>query len=651
MLCLAVFASLSAGCGGPLDGDVVEPTETVEDAVRRHSRALFVSPEGSDRRGDGSRLRPWRTIAHGSSQLTRGRTLLVMPGTYRDSHIEVAQDRASIVGVGRVVVDTTMPAFVRPDGSAWTLHDKSLGIWRSTSVVPGEREPYPSGSFQAHGRWNKLVTYPCYGALASPTSNLVTAYPTCSDNAGCSDGGASCAYAGPGIHWDPVTKVMYVRLSPTPEMIDIDADWGRFDPNPNAVSMRITVDHPFVYLKYGHSGRTVQNLRLVHGRVLVGIGSSGDTLSRITLDGLGGRYGMRIHGQALHIDRANLTEHLPPWVAYDDVKHQYAVTMQSTAIALQPGAQAIEISSSRISRFHDAIIAVTQTGALQIWGNEFTDIQDDVVQLGTDAYDVEIHHNRMINVSTSVSVHGSGTPTPRPGTKYIHHNIIDTSQPKLTCRRIIDGTFHSAYCDARGYNHNRVFSSHSASTSAHVPRGDPRHYYNNTVVGAKPFSALGFEPTISATMPNLVFNNIFVQLAPQGQLHVASPNWHGHHPPALIMDGNVYFRPDGPEGPFSISGSQCDFESFRNTTCGVATPEPLDGSSRNWSIEARGLWLDPLLDQDYRPQAAAFQSMEPGVTAEDVANLRTTTRRGATTWPLHPLPELPGLDPSRRGAL
>ena len=86
-----------------------------------------------------------------------------------------------------------------------------------------------------------------------------------------------------------------------------------------------------------------------------------------------------------------MTEHLPPWVPFDDVKHQYDVTMQSTAIASQPGAQDIEISSSRISRFHDAITAVTRTGTLQIWGNEFTDIQDDAVQLGTDAYDVEIH--------------------------------------------------------------------------------------------------------------------------------------------------------------------------------------------------------------------------------------------------------------------
>jgi hypothetical protein len=57
-------------------------------------KAYYVSPQGQDYKGSGSRLKPWRTINHGLSTIPDGNTLIIKAGVYAENiKISKAFDR------------------------------------------------------------------------------------------------------------------------------------------------------------------------------------------------------------------------------------------------------------------------------------------------------------------------------------------------------------------------------------------------------------------------------------------------------------------------------------------------------------------------------------------------------------------------------
>jgi hypothetical protein len=232
-------------------------------------------------------------------------------------------------------------------------------------------------------------------------------------------------------------------------------------------------------------------------------------------------------------------------------------------------------------------------------------IQDDAIQLGSSAGLVEIANNRMEDVGTGVSRHGSGRSI-QPRSKFVHHNIIVVGN-HLKCRPPAETVFEDwidncQYVDAAGVGLNGfAFGMHA--DDALGTDGDPRYIYHNTIIldsppghGSVNWSASTRPEYLSAlnTHPQLLLNNVFLQKGEGylGNAH-ATPSIHG----TTYLDGNWHYRANGSEALYfgEENTPLTDFDRFREAS--------------GW--EVTGVFGDPMLDNNYRAQAK--QGMHGGI--------------------------------------
>eukprot|EP01048_Picozoa_sp_COSAG05_P021397 COSAG05_NODE_3924_length_1772_cov_69.567244_3_plen_118_part_01 len=95
-----------AETGGTLpDTTVVSPRRDVDTSAAE----LFVSPQGSDDNGDGTRAHPWQSLERVAAAARSGDIVSLLPGTYRRNRTLVLSDAASGVRF-RSHPDNTQPA-------------------------------------------------------------------------------------------------------------------------------------------------------------------------------------------------------------------------------------------------------------------------------------------------------------------------------------------------------------------------------------------------------------------------------------------------------------------------------------------------------------------------------------------------------------
>jgi hypothetical protein len=560
-------------------------------------RQLFVSPEGDDA-GDGSEAQPWRTIAQGVDRLQPGDTLFLRGGVYRERGIEIGARGTLEASIGimsfadeEVVIDGSFPEFQAPGNDEWTLVAAETGLWRS-------KRRYEAGKFfgkiEVGGKLHALNVYRELAAIGSRR----TTWSRSGDY-----------YLGPGLHWSREDGHIYVRLQPP----DVESIHGRAFPIPAIDDPR----HNRLFI-----GNHLSGLRLEGARhlVLKGIGirhflrpidlRAGGIISLLDLAIVPGRTGILVQKGVRDLTLRGLTidAGFPAWVAWRDVKSKprVAARLKLTGVLVRSETACISITHSRFIDVFDGITAAGSPEHLSIRHNAFDRVIDDALQLGTAAAHVEFGYNLVFGPGPSH--HGSG-PSPAPGTKYIHHNVIDVRHDELYSR---------VGEDRAGWRHHIPLPTHSIKAAG----PDPWKIYHNTILFRRNTNNAGAGQERKGPRegpPHEVYNNIFVQHSDYRASRGARVD-----DGAEIFDGNLYHRtvPRAEASLFSSwrrgeeTRSFASLAEFRSSSFAAATRAYYLPGWEQMGIEADPLLRDPP-GRDYRPALdgpAALGALDLGAT-------------------------------------
>ena len=733
---VAFYATRTCEGDAPENGEILreEGCPPLRDPCPESSsgecQAYYVSPDGEDCAECGDSSRPFKSIAYATAQLNDDDALLIRSGLYPEKErIVLSKDNLTILGDGLPLIDASYYELKDTSSESWSLwHDDALApdtlIYHSTEQYTIEDSSigfkYVAASFEFRGDHYKLISYPCYAALASTHHFYFSTDPDactldtsaedsdkdvysfeCTIDGAAIDSTSSmafdqqqshCPYIGPGIYWDRDGLVnslaagrLYIRFNThSPEF-----DWleGNGDPyrqiptDPNQLAIRAHLQGTYLYQQSGGGTNLhISGLKLVHGAVRIGGDSTGGRFHDIELDGTTSDNAIEIYSGAsdVSLDAIAIDDLLPDWVTWFDVKKIYSDQLMTHGISFNGAAGGdeplhdISITNSSLRNMHDGIEMVAAAyHDVDISGNDFEKIQDDVTQLTTSAYNIDIYENRMVGVGTSVSRQGNGDPNPYPGTRYIHHNIIDVSSEKLFCRLSDTGSYGSSLCNNGAAVSRDAFTNHGANDTNIM--GDTRYIYNNTIILNGGEIAYGFKGAYLKVdgqfmygyypygVPSLIFNNIFIQMNSAAALTKTSPNWHrlyepypaspaSSQGPTLIADGNLFYRIDGDEDEqvFEVSGSACDLEDFRTNFCSDDSSNPEDDDpinmyfwdenndaiptlSRSWDVGGRALYGNPQLDEDYQASNCELLNSVDAVDLENISsNYFVTDTTGGT---------------------
>jgi hypothetical protein len=316
-------------------------------------------------------------------------------------------------------------------------------------------------------------------------------------------------------------------------------------------------------------------------------------------DVLGGRTHI-IAREGVHnllFDGITVNDSVPPWIAWTDVKNgtKPAHSLQQSTINLQAGTHDVEVRNCVFRNVFDNFNG-GPVHNLRIHHNTFLGTRDDVFQMSSASYDVEIDHNLMFRVSKGPSWHGGGTP-PKPGTIYVHHNIIDTTQALLVGRPDPRGLPKKRH----GMQRVRPFGSHQGGGFG---EGAPWKIYNNTLLFGRDLNGMGGGQCYKISKshpehPHEVYNNIFVQIEDHwvaARARVADGS--------QIHDGNVYWRTfGGPKQPlisrWAGKDGPLDFATLAAFRASPSFQETQSYYPPGW--EGSGVEADPRLDDEFYP--------------------------------------------------
>ena len=590
--------------------------------------SYYVAPSGNNG-GSGSMAQPWRTVGYAIPRLKPGDTLFLRGGTYfeRDISVDIAGTSAKPITIRNhpgetPVIDAGLAEFRKKSNQDWELFNGQKGIYRSKKKYPGADEAY--GYFgKSDGSW-RLVPYEEFGPLSTNNENYTESYPY--------------FYCGPGVFWDKNDERIYVRLKHSkyeqPMGYNVPANT-----DPGKTPLFLFSDNDIFDIESSAAYLLIQGIHFRYGGTTLHFNKGSHHITVKDCDVLGGRYHILVRGGAHHLtfDGVRVPDTFPPWVARSDVKRpsngRPAHLMQGSGINLSDAVDQIEIKNCEFYGLFDAIDCTGKPTNLRVTNNLFDTIRDDVMQMGTAGYDVEFAYNTIVRADMGVSWNGSGAAPPNKiGTKYIHHNIIDTSTYYLYGRSDPNGLLGSKWMgpNGDGMATGRPFGTHTKSA---MTGPDPWKIYHNTIVGADDVDDRGtghcyYFVNSSAAFPHEVYNNIFVQvddhqIAREPRIHDGSQ----------IYDGNLYFRSaQGAGTPMfkdvTNGSKEYDFASlahFKNSNIWNKTQEFY---GPGW--ESSGIEADPMLDSQYRPGKsgpAAFGAIN--LSSKAWPGLIGETHRGA----------------------
>lgn len=583
----------------------------------------YMAPDGDDRAA-GSLAAPWRTLDASLPRLGPGDHLVLRGGTYFETGIEidVQGTAAAPISVRAMpgespVIDGGYAEFREPGNDDWELVDAATHRYRS-------KRSYAGGKFGGYlryaGRDYKLVSYEDLAHLATSNQRYVKSGPI---------------YVGQGLAAASDGRI-HVRL----EKGELQSVQGIADPP--------TLDPRQARLAIFGSGDLIDVLGTTRHLVIDGIdfvngyipfrfhrGSSHVTIRNGAVRG--GRYSFRIHEGAHHLtfDHLLIDHAVPDWIAWQDVKSgdKPAHQMQGAGFDISGDAHHIEIANCTIRGVFDGIDANGSPRHLEVHHNLFTKIRDDSFSLGTASQDIEVHHNLMLEVYTSVSRYGQGT-NPKPGSVWIHHNVVDASTHMQHGRMKPDGSWRGGTPDGK-YTVHAIAANHRGKGWG---EGDAWKIYHNTfIVNDDDEGNFGVGHTKQEREGYLheVYNNIFVQLDDH---YIAS----SAKAVTQFYDGNLYWRPvPGAKTPIFEDFERedgTDGHDFQDLAEFLAS-----SFHRRTGWDANSVQADPRLDAHYRPApdgpaASGAVPLPPGFPGDAGERFRGALAPRGTVAPAAPGP-------------
>ncbi len=567
-------------------------------AAPARAAVYYADPLTGDDAGPGSAASPFRSVAAAVQNLQPGDELRLRGGTYWESGVRISArgdpDAPIVIRTApdaKPRIDGGFREFRSPGNDHWEPVDGGRHIYRSKRRYPDVGIVH--GYLEHGGRRWRLVPYESWQAFSTDVEHFDEDLPI---------------YVGQGTYWNPSDERIYVRLQPG--VLQIEQQRG--SPDPPALDARQAAlvlygDDEVVRIDARARHLVLEGLAIVHQNNAIEIESGAHDVTVRDSELLGGRTHVIVRGGAhdLRFERVVIDDAVPPWIAWQDVKSgtRPAHLLQGAAFNLQDDAHHVEIFESTIRNVFDGIDATGEAHHLTVRENLFEGIRDDCFQLGSAGYEHHVHHNRMLRVSKGVSRHGSGT-SPRPGTTFVHHNVIDASERMQYGRRDASGAWHGKAL--RGGSEGKVWATPFGShTSDGFGSGDAWKIYHNTVLFGRDISNQGAGHTRPrrAGAVHEVYNNVFVQVTGYRIAREAT---------ALgglqVYDGNLYHRRlhDPDEEIFADfepadGGAPVDFDdlaAFRSSAFQRATRAHY---APGW--EANGIEADPRLDAAYRPAA------------------------------------------------
>lgn len=507
--------------------------------------AFFVDAGRGDDKGDGSKSKPWRTLAHALKRLHAGDTLYLRGGVYYENvYLALAGTKNAPITLRsfpgeRAVLDGGLREFFENPADCWEPFAKGgKNEYRSKKTYPNLREVLGSFGDSMIG----LQTY--YHAQDLRADNELIDWLDWNDTA---NSDYKPLYCGPGIWYDRSTGYLHARLAHThlPE------------PTPNYRGPTDPRLLPLVLTPFHSVTLTIDQARHVRLQDLVLRGGGYTTIAidqadHIEFDNVTvwcGTYGLRVSGtRNLRLVHSALYGNVAPWTfRTDGSKRDYPGRPHRNISRLNTHAL-LEIDNGGES----SVYATPQNDHWEIAHSEFTDAHDGLYLGGVN---VRFHHNLLDNFQddglylspmyfrhrldkTDPEIHiyqnlfrglltalAFGGPEPQTRDKLlIYRNLFDLRAGVPTGRP-------STKSAAVRLSSGKLIGDHGS------PPWPSIFFYHNTCVAAEPMRSASMD-TYGGTKSGLsrrVFNNIFYHLARLPAY--APPN------PAdnAVADGNLFW--------------------------------------------------------------------------------------------------------------
>ncbi len=551
--------------------------------------ALFVDPVGGSDSNSGSEAEPWQTIAHAFTQIGAGDTLVLRAGRYNETDLELDANGTESEPITvrnypgeQPLIDASLMEFRTPGNDAWELVDASIHLYRAKASL--ENDVFV-GKMMHEDSYYSLAIYSDMdadgmGNISSTEENV----------------SAGNRYVGPGMFND--SGQLYIRLQPHSPV----ALHGRVmnipaNPDPSANALYIGAEVPVIKLSGSYINLT--GFGIAFGRHGVDIGSSAHHINLTNLHINVGYVAVILDDGVHHVivDGVEIEGSFPPWVAWTDMKGSEGQSLPARHWNMKcAGVNGSYVHDVEIknSSFHRVFDGSTMEGYnIHIHDNYYL-VLDDMIQLGSNSFQVEIHHNHIQGAGPSHNGKGS---SPEPGTKYIYDNVIDTQIDMLWGKNDPEGILRANYS---GWHGQTAFPTH---TSSEIGSGDPWKIYHNTILfnGALLSGGCGIEQwttTNSTGIAHEVYNNIIIETG--GGVLVEDLSTEDG---LQIYDGNLYHRQQNSEEPLWAdvvdSNGSHNFDSLADFKTSATFEASKQMISTGW--EAAGVEADPELGLQYAP--------------------------------------------------
>lgn len=552
--------------------------------------ALYVDPVRGDDGNPGSLEAPMRTLAHAFGTLTPGDTLVLRGGDYFETDLALdvmATADAPVVVRGypgeQARIDGSLAEFRAPGNAAWEVADASIDLYSSVGTDYGD-DIY-GGKLPSGGDLYNLTVYTDddtdgYASLTATTQAVST----------------GPRYVGPGLYNQGGR--LFVRLQP----LDAQTLHGRgfdipADPDPRNEGLFISGESALLNISGSHI--QLRDLELAYGRFGVQATSGAHHLRmdrvHVNVPTVGVLLREGVHD--VHIDCMDMEGSFPPWVAWTDLKGGDGQSIPAGHWSMRTaGVSGDDLASVEVSRsmFRGVFDGGVMSGDdLHLHHNTYDPVLDDMLQLGSDSSRVELDHNWVVGAGPS---HYGRGDAEEPGTKYVHHNVLQSDVALLWGKHDPMGILRPNYS---GWLGQVPFPAH---TSAEIGMGDPWKIYANTIFydGGGRSGGCGiaqWTDTNSTGVAHEVYNNVLVETG-GGVLIDGMSTQDGYQ----IYDGNLYHRAVASDAPLwaDVDGS----EDFATLAEFLASPSFVDSQAMvegGW--ESNGVEADPLLDADLAPAA------------------------------------------------
>lgn len=582
--------------------------------------SYYVDASKGEDRNDGSKEKPWKTVAHAVKQLRAGDTLYLRGGSYHENvYVALMGKKDAPITIRsapgeRAILDGSWREFQENATDAWQVCPGGVaGEYRSKRRFPNLRNVVGSFGDSMIG----LQTY--YHRIDLQATGELVEWEK-PDAIAQSD--IKPLWCGPGLWYDPATGHIHVRLAHTHLPAPVPNYRGETDPR----------KLPLVLAPFTSTPLTLDGAKHVRIQdlVLCGAGYTAlilDQAQDIEIDNVTvwcGAYGMRVSGaRDLHVLHSGFYGSVAPWTFRGDgSKRDYPGRPHRNISRLNTHAH-LEIESGRES----SVYATPQNDDWEIAHCEFTDAHDGVY-LGS--INVKFHHNlienlqddgiylspmymrhRLDNRDPEIHVYQNifrgmltalafgGTEATTRDKVFVYRNVFDLSMKVQTGRP----TGQKA---AASFSTGKVIGDHGS------PPWSAMNLYHNTFIMAEA-SRQADMATLGASKlerPRRVFNNIFLH-------RERMPGFVGAVPANDVMeDGNLFWSPGADKTATTFfnkyrasplyAESKKSYPPGSSTHSLVADPKLREGDARlqegSPAVDAGVMldesWPDPLRKQD-----------------------------------------------------